>query len=46
MSDYYGERPALTLQFDITGADLEAMYIFLEASHIRYDVSGIYDILT
>jgi len=45
-NDYYGEHPALTLQLDITGADLEALYIFLEASHIRYDVSGIYDILT
>ncbi len=45
-TDYYGEHPTLILQFDITGADLEAMYIFLEASHIRYDVSGIYDILT
>lgn len=45
-TEYYGENPALTLQFDITNANLEAMYIFLEASHIRYDVSGIYDILT
>ena len=45
-NDYYGEHPALTLQLDITGANLEALYIFLEASHIRYDVSGIYDILT
>ncbi len=45
-TEYYGETPALTLQLDITNANLEAMYIFLEASHIRYDVSGIYDILT
>ncbi|MBQ4591563.1 MAG: hypothetical protein IJB20_05980 [Clostridia bacterium] len=45
-NDYYGEHPALTLQLDITSADLESLYIFLEASHIRYDVSGIYDILT
>ena len=45
-TEYYGEHPALTLQLDITNANLEAMYIFLEASHIRYDVSGIYDILT
>ncbi len=45
-TEYYGENPALMLQFDITNANLEAMYIFLEASHVRYDVSGIYDILT
>ncbi len=45
-TEYYGENPALMLQFDITGANLEALYIFLEASHVRYDVSGIYDILT
>ena len=45
-TEFYGEHPAMTLQLDITGANLEALYIFLEASHIRYDVSGIYDILT
>lgn len=45
-SDYYGLSPAFTVQLDITGANPEALYLFLEASHIRYDVSGIYDILT
>ncbi len=44
-SEYYDDRPSLTLQLDITAANLEALYIFLEATHTRYDVSGIYDIL-
>ncbi|MGN1346471.1 MAG: hypothetical protein ACI4V1_06775, partial [Eubacteriales bacterium] len=45
-TEYYGDHPAFTLELDITNANLEALYIFLEASHIRYDVSGIYDILS
>lgn len=45
-TDYYGTSPAFTVGLDITRANLEALYLFLEASHIRFDVSGIYDILT
>lgn len=43
--DFFADLPAVTVQLDISAADLDALWIFLEASHIRYDVSGLYDIL-
>lgn len=43
--EYSDDRFALTLQFDISKADTDAMFFFLEGSHIRYDIVGIYDII-
>ncbi len=45
-TEHYGAAPALTVQLDITGASPDALYLFLEAAHIRYEVFGIYDLLT
>lgn len=43
--EYSDDRFGLSLQFDITGASLDALFFFLEGSHIRYDTVGIYDII-
>lgn len=43
--EYSDDRFVLTLQFDISDADTDALFFFLEGSHIRYDIVGIYDII-
>lgn len=43
--DYSDDRYGLTLQLDIQYASRDALFFFLEGSHIRYDIVGVYDIL-
>lgn len=43
--EYSDDRFGLSLQFDITAAVSDALFFFLEGSHIRYDTVGIYDII-
>jgi len=43
--EYSNDRYGLNIQFDIRKADLTALTLFLEGSHIRYDILGVYNIL-
>lgn len=43
--EYSDDRFGLSLQFDISAAMSDALFFFLEGSHIRYDTVGIYDII-
>lgn len=44
--EYSDDRYSLTLQLDIRNSSRDALFFFLEGSHIRYDIVGVYDILS
>ena len=43
--EYSDDRQGLSLQLDIANSDRNALLCFLEASHIRYDIAGFYDVV-
>ncbi len=43
--DYSSDRCGLSAQFDVSRGDLAALTLFLEGSHIPYEVIGLYEIL-
>lgn len=43
--EYADDRYGLTLQLDIRNTSRDALFFFLEGSHIRYDIVGVYDIV-
>lgn len=42
--EYLTDRYSFDIQLDIENASLKALLTFFEASHLRYDVAGIFDI--
>lgn len=44
--EYADDRCGIQITLDISGTDPEALYLFLEGSHISYEVIGFYDLLT
>ncbi len=44
--EYADDRCGIQITLDISAADPEAMYLFLEGSHISYEVIGFYDLLS
>lgn len=42
--EYLNDRYSFDIQLDIENASLKAILTFFEASHLRYDIAGIFDI--
>ena len=43
--EYSDEKYNLTLRIEISGINLNALYLFLEGAQISYDVIGFYSVL-
>ena len=43
--EYSDDRYGLSLQLDVSNSHRNALLCFLEASHIRYEIVGMYDII-
>ena len=42
---YAEERVSLDFEFDIRRADASALSLYLDSSHIRYEIVGCYDVI-